>query len=88
MSILAAILAVLALAGAAASWVAGALIYRQASKRGWLPSAFWIFASKSVPGAPPDCSVKLNKATIAFFTCAMLAVAATSVATNLSRLSH
>jgi hypothetical protein len=87
MSILAVIAAVLTIAGAVAAWIAGAVIYRQASPS-LLRAAVWPFLSRQVPGAPADHAIKLNKALVALFTCLTLAVAATSLATNLSRLSR
>ena len=96
MSQFAAIVAYLALAGAVASWIAGAWFYaatvRDLSDRpggaNWLAVAAWPFALGRLKGAAPPRTAQVNKALIAFLACLTVAVAATSVATNLARVSR
>jgi hypothetical protein len=97
MSTVATIVAVLAVAGAVASWIAGVVFYirtlRAASDQGpraqtWKAVVAWPFFSRQATGAAAEHAAKVNKALVAFFTCLMIAVAATSLATNLSRLSR
>jgi hypothetical protein len=96
MSEFAAIVACLALVGAVASWIAGARIYAAAAgklsasseKPGWLAVAAWPFGLRRIKGAALSDTVQINKALIAFFACLTVAVAATSVATNLARVSR
>ena len=99
---LASTLAVLALAGAVASWIAGAWFYAQTlhthlapaapARPLWLTVAValptWPFALAAIRSATVAHRAKVNKALVAFFACLMLAVAATSVATNLARVSR
>jgi hypothetical protein len=87
--------AALALAGAAVSWIAGGWFYacslRQFSPdRGntWFAIVAWPFAIGRLRGEPASCADSLNKALVAFFTCMMIAVAAISAATNLARVSR
>jgi hypothetical protein len=62
----------------------------------WLAIAAWPFALGRLKGAPAADAAnvnaahaaKVNKALVAFLACLMLAVAATSVATNLARVSR
>jgi hypothetical protein len=90
----AAIVAFLALAGAIASWIAGAWLYaaivRDLADRpgalNWLAVAGWPFAMGRLRGAAPPRTAQVHKALIAFFACLTVAVAATSVATNLARV--
>ncbi len=98
MALLATILGILALAGAVASWVIGAWFYARArrsaaaggagaSGRGLVVAlATWPFARGALAVAADRDNI--NKALVAFFACLMLAVAATSVATNLARVSR
>ena len=97
MATLATIVAIAALIGAIASWVFGAVSYvhtlRALSGEGsgrqlWYALVAWPFASRQMTGAAAEHSAKVNKALVAFFTCMMIAAAATSLATNLSRLSR
>lgn len=91
-------LAFLAIAGALASWFAGAWFYVQTlrtisgapGQRGLLLRAIvaWPFAIGRLRGDAATHSAKVNKAIVAFFACLMLAVAAISVATNLARVSR
>ncbi len=88
--------AVLAVVGAAVSWVAGVVYYLRtlqslsgpkAGQLRWLAVVAWPFVLKRLSGAAAEDATKVNKALVAFFTCIMLAIAAISVATNLSRVS-
>jgi hypothetical protein len=98
MVLLASIVAYLALAGALVSWIAGAWFFAQtlralAADRGqtrttWLAVIAWPFALARLKGAAAAHAAKVNKALVAFFACLMLAAAATSVATNLARVSR
>ena len=98
MSQFAAIVACLALAGAIVSWIAGAWFYAATLRalaggpgRGrdnWLAVAGWPFALGRLKGAPSADASQVNKALVAFIACLMVAAAATSVATNLARVSR
>jgi hypothetical protein len=98
MSQFAAIVAYLALAGAVASWIAGAWFYastlRQLSEQPehgrttWLAVAAWPFALRRLKGAAAAQAAHVNKALIVFLACLTVAAAATSVATNLARVSR
>jgi hypothetical protein len=90
-----------ALAGALASWIVGAWFYGQtlralAAERGQAPVSWlamiaatvvWPFALGRVKGAAAHAGA-INKALVAVLACLTLAVAATSVATNLARVSR
>jgi hypothetical protein len=88
MATLATIVAIAALLGAVASWIAGAVSFARAlpGKGMWYASVAWPFASRR--DASAEHSANVNKALVALFTCLMIAAAATSLATNLSRLSR
>jgi hypothetical protein len=97
MSTLATAVIILAIAGAVASWIAGATFYlrtlrslqRPEERRlRWLALVAWPFVGKRLQGAAAEHASKVNKALVAFFACLTVAIAATSVATNLSRLSR
>ena len=97
MSQFAAIVAYLALAGAIASWIAGAWFYAATlralagERRGgthWLAVAGWPFALGRLKGAASANASQVNKALVALIACLMVAAAATSVATNLARVSR
>jgi hypothetical protein len=89
MASIATIIAVLAAAGALASWIAGGLFYaralRERGEAAWLTAIVWPFSIGRVRDGAGASQV--NKALVAFLTCAMISVAATSVATNLHRMS-
>jgi hypothetical protein len=89
MATIATIIAILAAAGALASWIAGGVFYARALREGgdesWLPAIAWPFALARVRDSAGASLV--NKALVAFLTCAMIGFAATSVATNLHRMS-
>jgi hypothetical protein len=97
MSTLATIVAVVALIGAAASWVFGAVNYARTlrvlsaegtRKQMWYAVVAWLFASRRMTGQAAVYSSNVNKALVAFFTCLMIAAAAFSLSANLSRLSR
>ena len=98
MALFASIVAFLAFAGALASWIVGAWFYARTlralgSERGqtrlaWLAIVAWPFALGRLKGAAAAHAANVNKALVAFLACLMLAVAATSVATNLARVSR
>lgn len=82
----------LMLAGAAASWIVGAIHYRRSLRvlRGdvsWLSAAAWPFATKRIAAAPADARAPVNKALVALIVFLTLGVTAISLATNLNRLS-
>lgn len=83
----------LALAGAVASWVAGACFFVRALSRlgesaAWYTAAFWMFRRKKLQGAADEDAAKVNKAMVAFLVCVMVAVVAISVGTNLQRIAR
>jgi hypothetical protein len=92
MASIAMIVALLAAAGAVASWIIGAVFYARAlaeraerSQTTWLSVIAWPFALARVRNSAG--ASRLNKALVAFLACAMIGAAATSVATNLHRMS-
>jgi hypothetical protein len=95
MAQLAFIVVYLALAGAIASWIAGGWFYMRtlralANERElpWFAVVAWPFALGRLKGAATVHAAKVNKALVAFLACLTVAVAATSVATNLARVSR
>ena len=97
MSTLATIVAVAACIGAIASWIVGAVNFVRSlrarsgeanRKQMWYAAVAWPFAARQTSGAAAVYSSRVNKSLVAFFTCLMIAAAATSLATNLSRLSR
>ena len=51
----------------------------------WHAAVAWPFASRQMNRAAAVYSSKVNKSLVAFFTCVIIAAAAMSLATNLSR---
>jgi hypothetical protein len=97
MRTLATVFLILAAAGALASWAAAVVFYLRTlraisgpdrSRLRFLAVVAWPFALKRLQGAPAEHATRVNKAMVAFFTCLMVALAATSVMTNLSRYSR
>ncbi|HXF88379.1 MAG TPA: hypothetical protein VNK48_08515 [Xanthobacteraceae bacterium] len=97
MGAVATFVAVLALVGAAASWIAGMVYYlrtlqsisgARAGRLRWYAVVAWPFVLKRLSGGAAENAMKVNKALVAFITCIMIAIAAISVATNLSRISR
>ena len=91
-SSLAFVVAGLALAVALASWIAGAVFSTRAmagesdGRRVWLAALGWPFLR--LKGAAAAHAPNINKALVAFFASLMVAAAAISVATNLSRVAR
>jgi len=86
----AAFIAWIALAGALASFVVGAILAARGTKAGamgWLAVAVWPFALARVK-ATTGQSDKLNKALVAMIACLMIAAAAWSAAANLHRFAR
>jgi hypothetical protein len=87
----------LALSGAAASWVVGAIYYvrclsaiegeNKASLR-WKALVAWPFTLGKLKGAAAEHAAVVNKAIVAFFVCLTVAVATISLSTNLNRISR
>ena len=102
MALFAAIVAFLALAGAFASWIAGGWFYartrralavgpghaRLATPARIAAVVAWPFALGRLRGVPTAYVAPVNKALVAFLACLTVAAAATSVATNLARVSR
>jgi len=99
MSQLAAVVAYLALAGALLSWIVGAWFYAgtlralAAGQQGkgaaiWLAVLAWPLTRERLQGAAAEHASKVNKALVAFLACLLVAIAATSVATNLARVAR
>jgi hypothetical protein len=88
----------LALIGALASWVVGAVywirtlrsIAQTAQPSGLLLRAIvaWPFAVGRLRGAAASQAAIVNKALVAFIVCLIVSIAALSVATNLARISR
>jgi len=94
MSTLATIVAVLAAAGAVVSWFVGAVFYLRTLRAlsdqpqvRWKAIVAWLFVLKHLKGAAAEHASKVNKAVVAFLVCVLVLAAATSLATNLSRVS-
>lgn len=85
----------LAIAGAAVSWMIGAIYFvRTLAALGaedrsvrWLAILAWPFAVGRLKGAAAGHAAVVNKALVAFMACIMTLVAATAVATNLARIA-
>jgi hypothetical protein len=96
MALFASIVASLAFIGAIASWIVGAWFYARTlrtlehtpTRLAWIAIVAWPFARGRLEGAAVEQAAKVNKALVAFLACLTLAVAATSVATNLARVSR
>jgi hypothetical protein len=87
-------LAVIALAGAVASWIAGAVFYARTlaaiddTRVRWLAVVAWPFATARIKGAAAEHAARVNKALVAFIACLMIAAAAWSAAANLHRFAR
>ena len=79
------ILVYLALAGAVASFVAGAIFSARAGA-GWLAIA-WPFALPRIRAAGGEPAAQVNKALVAFIACVLVGVAAYSASANLHRFA-
>jgi hypothetical protein len=92
------IVAGLALAGAIASWIVGAISYvralsaisQDAQQRGLMMRAVvaWMFTARHLQDEAAAYASIVNKSLVAFIACAIVAVSAISVATNLARVYH
>jgi hypothetical protein len=92
------IVASLAIAGAIAAWIAGAVFYVRTVRaiaatpvqRGLMLRALvaWPFAVGHMQGEAAGHASTVNKALVAFIACLIVAVSAISVATNLARVSR
>ena len=81
----------LALAGALASFLAGAVFSARIAAgrpRRWLAVLVWPLVMTRFTGAASDQAARLNKALVAFITCLMIAAAAWSAAANLHRFAR
>jgi hypothetical protein len=87
---------VLALAGAAASWVVGAVYYFrclaavEGTDRNRLrlqAMVAWPFTLGRLRGSAAEHAAVVNKAIVAFFVCLTVAAAAVSLSTNFNRIS-
>ena len=79
------VLAYLALAGAVASFIAGAILSARAGA-GWRAIA-WPFALGRIRAAGGEPAAQVNKALVAFIACLLVAGAAFSAAANLHRFA-
>jgi hypothetical protein len=92
------IVAGLALAGAIASWIVGAVSYVRAlsaisqdprqSALMMRAVVAWMFTARHLGGDAAAHASTVNKALVAFLACMIVGVSAISVATNLARVSH
>jgi hypothetical protein len=95
MVVVAIIVAGLAFLGALACWIAGAWFYLSTlrligndRRLMWLAVLAWPFATRRLEGTAAVEAAKVNKALVAFLACLTVGLAATSVATNLARVSR
>jgi hypothetical protein len=88
---------VLALAGAFASWVVGAVYYARSLRTleraegpalAWLAIAVWPFATKRLATASAETASVVNKALVALIVCLTLGAATISYSTNLNRFAR
>ncbi len=86
----------LAIAGALASWIVGAVAFARclASMDGsgggpskWLAVAAWPFATRQLKGAAAEHAAVVNKAIVAFLVCLTVAVVTISLSTNYNRIA-
>jgi hypothetical protein len=92
------IVAGLAIAGAVAAWIVGAVSYartlqaiaRTPQTRGMMLRALvaWPFTISRLQGDAAAHASIVNKALVAFIACLIVAISAISVATNLARVSR
>jgi len=89
----AAVITFIALAGALASFIAGAWFAAQVLGRAetrwrWLAAAAWPLAMTRLRAAAGDEAARLNKALVACIACLLVAGAAWSAASNLYRVAR
>ena len=86
----------LALAGALASWIVGAIYYSRSLRtletavgEPWaaLSILVWPFTTKRIASASSDTASVVNKALVALIVCLTLGVATISLSTNFNRVS-
>lgn len=85
----------LAIAGALASWVVGAIYFARAiaamndpsGPSRWAAVVAWPFATKRMKGAAAENAAVVNKAIVAFLICLTLAVLTISLSTNYNRIA-
>ena len=92
------IVAGLAIAGAVACWIAGAVFYVRTlraisddpQQTGMMSRAIfnWMFTAGRLRGAASAHAASVNKALVGFLVCLIVAFSAISVGTNLARVSH
>ena len=91
------IVAGLAVVGALACWIAGAWYYAYALRTldagkprrlAWLAFVAWPFLTGRLKGAAAVPAALVNKSLVVFLACLLVAAAATSVATNLARVTR
>jgi hypothetical protein len=85
MAAISTVLAYLALAGAVASFIAGAVLSARAGA-GWRAIA-WPFALGRIRAAGGEPAARVNKALVAFIACLLVGAAAFSASTNLHRFA-
>jgi len=96
MASVATFLVFLALVGALASWIAGAVFYAHTlsandnggdGARRWLAVVTWPLALGRVRNAGGHNAARVNKALVAFIACLLVGAAAFSASTNLHRFA-
>ncbi len=94
MAMVATVLAALGVAGAVASWIVAVIFYVRTlaaigdSHTRWLAVVAWPFTARKLEGVAAEDAARVNKAFVVFFVCILVAIAATSVATNLHRIAR
>jgi hypothetical protein len=87
----------LALAGALAAWIVGAIYYARSLRAleraagpalAWLAIVVWPFATKRIATAPAETASVVNKALVALLVCLTLGAATVSYSTNLNRFAR
>jgi hypothetical protein len=88
------ILVYLAFAGAAASWIAGAVYFvltlREISgdrRLMWMAIVAWPFATSQIRGQGAVYAANVNKALVAFIACILVGMAAFAASANLHRFA-
>lgn len=87
-------IAILAVAGAVAAWITGAVYFVRTltalgeADRGtrWLAIFAWMSAVKRFKGRAAEDAARVNKAIVAFIACVLVAAASVAAATNLQRV--
>ena len=85
MAVISTVLVYLAVAGAVASFIAGA-VYSARAGAGWLAVA-WPFALPRIRAAGGEPAARVNKALVAFIACLLVGAAAFSASANLHRFA-